>query len=415
MHKNLLGCIFCFFCIFIIFYFFYIFKKDTEGFSDFKDNSDYKKQIKLLSEKYNPYSTKRRPVSELKLDPAVSNKCFVNFYSLGCRYTGFVGPLDAGYWDPDMAIQLAINAGCRVFVLDIDYVKECVDTTKTYYPRLVVRDSQGVSRIKTDIPCNNDINSNIKDVCDKINLYAFAESCGNKSDPIIIVLHFLRKPPGDFNSPLVLEYFSKVAKALSPFRNRFIDAEINNGSYYRQLQQDKILINDITDYNNKVLIFSNANTSGFRSSSIKYNTSDDLDFIVNLQLQYIQKPKSEGSITETGTGAGFLESTSNFKIVPPDMIESTVAKVTKNWTICLIDDPFKPIDSDTYNKITSTFGVQCIPTMIFDTTNSFMFSDKLFEKYSFIPKPKQLQYTKPQTVVAAKPDQSKVQANAMFR
>jgi hypothetical protein len=95
--------------------------------SDFKLETKYKNQVKLLSDKYNPVSSAKRPVIELLNQNIIPDEeqCFVNFYSLGCRYTGYIGPMNEGYWDPDLAIQLAINAGCRTFILEIDYLDEC--------------------------------------------------------------------------------------------------------------------------------------------------------------------------------------------------------------------------------------------------------------------------------------------------
>lgn len=377
--------------------FVYYMKQDIEYFSDYKDSA-YTKQVALLSKKYDPYSSKKRPISELVKNTKISesNQCFVNFYSLGCRYPGFLGPANNGYWNPDIAIQLAVNSGCRTFIFDIDYITNC----DNLYPRMVVRNSKGISIIKDDVLCNDATNSNIKEVCDKINFYAFS-SCENKKDPVVIVLYFLQKPPGENNSITVLNYYSEVAKALSPFKNRLLDSDVNNGVFYRQKQENMLLINNITDYNGKVLIFSNANTSGFRESPIKYSSYEDLDFLVNLRLQYTQ---TQLGITEKGTGAGILEVASNFMNIPSDQLQSTVQHITKNWTLCLSTEQ---IDKDTYGKITNTYGVHCIPTTIFDD-NTFMYSKDLFEIYSFIPKPDKLCYKKPAKVIASEPNPANV-------
>ena len=91
--------------------------------SDPKLETNYKNQVKLLSDKYSPVASARRPVTDLLSKNVIPDfeQCFVNFYSLGCRYTGYIGPMNEGYWDPDLAVQTAVNAGCRTFVLEIDY------------------------------------------------------------------------------------------------------------------------------------------------------------------------------------------------------------------------------------------------------------------------------------------------------
>ena len=90
--------------------------------SDPKLESRYQSQVKLLSDKYNPTASARRPVADLLSKSNVmpeAEQNFINFYAMGCRYTGYIGPIDEGYFDPDVAVQLAVAAGCRVFVLDL--------------------------------------------------------------------------------------------------------------------------------------------------------------------------------------------------------------------------------------------------------------------------------------------------------
>jgi hypothetical protein len=378
--------------------------------TDYRLETKFKDQIKLLSDKYNPLASARRPVTELLNQNIMSpeEQCFVNFYSLGCRYTGYIGPISEGYWDPDLAIQTAINAGCRTFILEIDYLDECKGETIKYFPRIVVRDAQNKMRIKynSNRPiCNSSQHSNIRDVCDKINFYAFAPGCQNASDPIVIVLYFLRQPPGSYKSKTVLDYYSNVAKALSPFQNRLLNNELDGGTYYRQSQEGRLLINNIKDYNGKVLIFSNANTLGFRETQL-YTPSEDLDFLTNLRLLYTQ---TKLGVTDNSSGAayGILETAEDYMIVPPDRTDEIAESTKLRWTVSLSRDPLQSVTKDTYNKITSTFGVHCVPIMLFDINGSdFMFKDNLFKTYSYIPKPEALRYIKPPIVIPGEPNPS---------
>lgn len=382
----------------------------ADSTSDPKLETKYKQQVKLLSDTYSPTSSGKRPVTDLLAKNVMkeSEQCFVNFYSLGCRYTGYIGPINEGYWDPDLAVQMAISAGCRTFVLEIDYLDECQGETVKYFPRIVVRDAQNRMRIKynSNRPiCNSPSHSNIRDVCDKINFYAFAQSCQNRTDPVVIVLYFLRQPPGSYKSKTVLDYYSNVAKALAPFQNRLLNNELDGGTFYRQKQENRLLINNITDYNGKVLIFSNANTNGFRESQL-YQPNEDLDFLVNLRLMYTQ---TKLGVTENGTGApfGILETAEDYTIIPPDRTDDVMEATKLRWTICFSKDPTKSVSKDTYNKITSTFGINCAPILLFDTKeNQFMFTDDTFKTYSYIPKPEPLRYIKPPVVVPAEPNPS---------
>jgi hypothetical protein len=382
--------------------------QDSTG--DAKLEANYKLQVKMLSDTYNPVASARRPVTDLlnqNIMPEVE-QCFVNFYSLGCRYTGYIGPMDEGYFDPDLAVQLAVNAGCRTFILEIDYLNECKGESTKYYPRLVVRDAQNKLRIKynSNLPiCNSPIHSNIQEVCEKINYFAFASSAQNASDPVVIVLYFLRQPPGSYKSKTVLDYYSNVAKALSPFQNRLLKNELDGGTYYRQSQEGRLLINNIKEYNGKVLIFSNANTIGFRESQL-YSPNEDLDFLTNLRLLYTQ---TKLGVTESGSNApfGILETAEDYMIVPSDRTDEVAESTKLRWTVALSQDPSKSVDEKVYNKITSTFGVHCVPIQLFDTTNNkFMFTDDTFKTYSYIPKPEPLRYIKPPIVIPAEPNPS---------
>jgi len=76
-------------------------------------------QVKILSDRYDQLPSKK-PVSDLlanlsklpRFDPMpLSEQCFVNFYSLACRFSGFIGPMDEGYWDPETSIRLAVKQG----------------------------------------------------------------------------------------------------------------------------------------------------------------------------------------------------------------------------------------------------------------------------------------------------------------
>jgi hypothetical protein len=101
----------------------------TEGFEDYKSQDGYKKQVKLLSDTYSDASNGKRPFAEGAKDMPESEQIFTNFYSLGCRFTGFLGPTGDSYYDPDIAVQNAVAAGCRVFILEIDYIQNCSGET----------------------------------------------------------------------------------------------------------------------------------------------------------------------------------------------------------------------------------------------------------------------------------------------
>lgn len=374
----------------------------------YKDEAKYKKQLNITAARFESMGDGKRPVTEILSNEEIIpdyQQCLVNFNALGCRFTGYIGPFEEGYYDPEKAVLYAVKAGCRCFVLEIDYMDSCEGETTKFYPRLVVRDAQGKMRIKPSSSkplCNSASHSSIKDVCNYIKEFGFSNAAQNSTDPIIIVLYFLRAPPGGYKSKQVLDYYSNVAKSLSPLMNYTVQNELDGGTFYRQKQQGRLLINKISDYNNKVLIFSNANTSGFRDVQT-YSPSEDLDYLINLRLAYTQ---TKLGITEDNSGEifGILQTAEDYMQIPVDRADDIVDSTKLRWTICLSRDPSKPVTKEVYNKITKTYGVHCIPIQLFDSSNDFMFEEKTFKKYSFIPKPEKLRYIKPPVVIPGEPN-----------
>jgi len=409
--------------LFLVLYRYFYTVCGAEGFATdpnaFKSESAYTNQVTTVTKKYSPTATSKRPIRDLLSQNVMpdSQQNFVNFYALASRFTGYIGPMNNGYFDPDVAVQMAVNAGCRVFVLDIDYLDDCTTgAAAAYFPQLVVRDAQGklIVRYTSNLPmCNDSSHSTLQTVCDKINLYAFADSCQQSLDPVVIVLYFHRQPPGSYKSKLVLDYYSNVAKALTPFQNRFLTNELDGGTFYRQKQEGRLLINPITDYSGKVLIFSNANTSGFRE--VPYEPAEDLDFITNLRLSYTQT-KLGVTDNESGTMYGVLQTAEDFTTIPPDRVDTVVEQTKLCWSIALSRDPTRPVSQAIYQQITGKTGVHCVPALLFDpSANDYLFTDKTFKTYGFIPKPEGLRYIKPPVVTPAQPNPSTDAKGGMLR
>lgn len=384
----------------------------TSGPDDaYKSDKEYKAQAKAISDRYTPLSGAKRPVMdaiEVARMPE-SHRSLVNFYALGCRFPGYIGPKENGYMDIDLGIQTAVAAGCRVFVLDIDYLSMCKRDSDAYFPQLVVRDVQGKLQVneKSNQPlCNRAEASNLKTLCERINTYAFSSSAQNASDPLILVLYFHRVPPGSYKSKAVLDYYANVARALAPLQDRFLKNEIEGGTYYRQKQEGRLLMNPITSYSGKVLVFSNANTSGFRENQ-SYSTSEDLDYMTNLRLSYTQT-KLGVTDNESGSTFGILQTVDDYLNIPPDRADQIVEQTKLRWTLCLPRDPLESVPADQFVKVSKTFGVHCVPALLYEKEdkNGYLFSDEIFKKHAFIPKPEELRYVKPPVITPAEPNPS---------
>lgn len=396
-----------------------------EGFASgngTKKNTDtdtgHRAQLGAIVGRFDPISSKRRGVADLLsgsagADMPPAEQCFVNFYSLGCRFAGYLGPFQNGYFNYENATLYALKAGCRTFIYEIDYIDDCIGRGDAYdyYPRLVVRDVNG--RIAFNGPsgrpqCNSDADSSIRRVSDILRANAFGSSVQNNTDPLIIVLYLVRLPPREkVGNKRLLTYYSRIAKGLTPLLDKGLDNVVTGGTFARQAQEGLLLTNPITDYAGRVLFFCNADTSPFRNGG-SYAPNEDLDYIVNLRLAY--KQTKLGCTADRSSGSfGGLETADSYMTIPPGQVDNTCDETKLRWTVALSADPSKPVDKATYDYVAGEIGVHCIPICLWDIGNGFMFEDSTFGTYSFMPKPKSLRFTRPPIAV---PAQQAVEADA---
>jgi len=377
-------------------------KGHQEGFADatFKDEPEYQKQMKWLVDTFGPLQDRLRNFHDaVPDDMPPEHQCFVNFYALGCRYPSYVGPAENGYINADGGVSTAVHTGCRVFVLDIDYIADCTEAATQYFPRLVVRDKQGRLVIKdsgNQPLCNTEAASNLKDVCDRLAMHAFQGTLSD--DPLVLVLYFQRLPPGSASSKTVLDYYSHVAKALGSLRDRMLTNETEGGVFYRQKQENRLLVNPISTYAGRVLVFSNANTAGFRTLS--YPVEEDLDYMVHLRLGYTQ---TKLGVTEQEAHFGVLQTIEDFTVVPADRADDVIEQTKQKWTICLGQDPLAPVAVAQYQKVTGGFGVNCVPVSLFDAGAPGGVI-AAFKGHGWMAKPLKLRYIKPPVVVPGVPN-----------
>jgi len=376
---------------------------------DYRSQANYKRQMASIMTHFKGVSGRRKgfnPNSSQEPVPE-DERCLVNYYALGCRIAGYLGPFMDGYLDPAEAVAIASQAGCRVFVIDIDYM----GSTKNAYPRIVVRDRQNKSVAETvsnGAEKQTDKNSNIRQVADAIALNALQSSLPQSSDPVILVLNFLRLP-GSKKSDVTLDFYSAVARNLEPLYQYMLHNE-STGTYNRQSQEGRLLTNPISSYSGKVLVFSNADTSGFRDAPAgKYTAKQDLDFLVNLRLYYNQ---SKIGVTESPQGQvfGLLEKVGDYQIIPSDRKDQIIERMKLQWTIVLPNDPAFSPTKEEFEKA-SSFGVNCVPIAIWDenigTNQDYIFNARqgVFPVFSIKAKPAELRYKKPRAIVPPTPSQ----------
>lgn len=380
----------------------------------YKSDPSYKKQVKLLVDRYDATAGRRRGVDDMLGSLGGSmpedEQCLINFNVLGARMTGYIGPDVDGYYDPDNSILYALKAGCRAFVFEIDYLETCIGKGDEYeyYPTLVMRDQQGklISTPESTLPkCNSDRQSNLLRTSTVLRNLAFGNAIENRNDPLIIILYLLRVPPKSSSGPQrLVTYFSRIAKGLAPLFDRRTENIASGGTFARQQQEGLLLTNHIREYEGRVLFFCNADTSIFRDEDIRRKnipTNEDLDFIVNLRLTYKQSALGATAMPSSGSFGG-LEMVESMLAVPPGQVTNTMEENKIRWTVCLKRDTIAPVSERDYDTMTRDLGVVCVPIHIWNPDNQYLFTDTRFGKWSFVPKPKEIRYRRPPIAVPAK-------------
>lgn len=284
---------------------------------------------------------------------------FINFAPLTCQDTGYIGPLDNGVFAENDAVNMALRAGARCFVLNIDYHEDQtlpIDLFgKPNDPRLIYRDAGGV--IKS-------INTgDIKLVTQALSNTAFSNTISNPNDPLFVVLFFQREPKGSVDDKLA--YYSKVAQQLEPLIPYHL-GQTPQGDYHRQQKQNDLIYQPMTDFEKKVVIFCNVDTSIFRGKN--FAPTRDLDYFVHLRLfkESTDTYGATGNVESRTMPRGIVNSVANFTIIPETKYKDASDSTKMRWTMAYTQSASNPsIGSLKY--MMQTLGVQCIPLWLFST------------------------------------------------
>lgn len=380
-----------------------------EGFANrigaYKNSGAYRTQLKLVTDLADVRSNGRTDYQDAIQHSDMSHDatCLVNFYALGARFAGYLGPFQQGYFDTDNAIRSALKMGCRVLVLEIGTFDKSCDN----YPRLVTRNAGGLSQSVLDVAndCNDENNSNIVDACKSIANYAFSPSVPNSSDPIIVVLYIQQSDmckPTSANKEACVTFYKRIAAALAPLLP-FSVKNIPGAAVYRQQSESALLLSPIENYQQKVLFFSNANTEVFRGLT-GVPTNLDLDYIVNLRLTYVQTPLGTTLMTSPNSGGGkwgILDAVDGWINTPDKDLPALQTNTNSRWTMLLSNDPSTIVSKKDVSFLQQKIGVQCIPIQIWSKEYDYMFQKGFFDEYSFVPKPAPLRAPRQTTFIPA--------------
>lgn len=341
----------------------------------------------------------RKSLQEAIQDQQVEEKenCLINFQPLTVIYPGYLGPKKDGVFLEDEGVKAAISMGARCLVLPIDYHDK--DTMAEPFPPantpcLMYRDGGGVVR---------SLNAgSIEKIANAIADQAWSDVVAQKNDPFILVLYFVRTPAE--NTREYLDFLSEVAKALKPLAP-YLLGQTPEGVYNRQGRQDQLMFVSTNNFEKKLILLCNVDTSGFRTSSQDFNHSylpvEDLDYWTHMTI-YKQNPETSLGMTSTpgklNTPRAMVETVDYYTTLPTDAatqrtaIDGTKEKFTIAMSPIGLNTEVKVLD-----KIQNTFGVHSVPFLLVDynSLNQTLLSKW---KYAWKAKPKNLRYVRPEAI-----------------
>lgn len=335
--------------------------------------------------------------AEAPVEP--DERLLVNYAPLMVNQPGFLGPLKDGVYREEEGVRLALQAGARAFVIPIDFHQDpnfkAPLFPKEGDPCMLYRDKAGTLR---------SINSgSIEKVAKALADLAFSDLFANKNDPILLILYVVRAPNPDTETKRYIQYLSKVAKQLKPLLPYHL-GQNSLGDFSRQKKQNEVLTMPLDMLQKRVLIFCNADTSAFRNLKgiglPPLPPDQDLDFLVHIRM--FKESNNElgltGIATEKIIPRGWIEPLSYFTIIPPNQQKTVVDKTKMRWTLAMLPPDGSEITLDKAKMLLDTFGIQGIPLLLADTTETTKQILDLWTKNSWRPKPKPLRFVLPKPV-----------------
>ena len=286
----------------------------------------------------------------------------INIQPLTVKQTGFLGPVDSGVFSEIAGVQNTLKSGVRTFVLQIDYQTDPNKTEPLFPPAnepcLLYRDDTGVL---TSLNAGS-----IKKVSDALATHAFANTLPAKDDPIILILYALRTPDPVTAPKDYLAYCSKIAKqlgALAPFHLGLT----TNGDYHRQALQGQLFTTNFKQFEKKVIILSNMDTSLFRKGIQSYAPADDLDYWVHAQLYKLNDSDKLGvtSVASANTKTrAIVVPIESLTGLSPDS-QKTWATKNKDYFSVVIPSAESNPSVSLANVLLGSMGVNVLPLDLF--------------------------------------------------
>jgi len=321
-----------------------------------------------------------------------NEKLLINVSMVGSRLLGYLGPFTNGVFDEDSAVKIALKAGARLFILDID-----IDNV-TGNPILVYRDNQHYVKSLNK--------GSIKKTVDSLVNRAFSNDSNvvpsNINDtPVILILYFHNTPDKIKETAKYINFLGKVSTYIQSVNSNLL-GQTSVGDFHRQAMETQIWFQPWRLLKNKIILLTNVDTAIMRNASkygIALSPIMDLDYIVNATIYNDTSFSSMSAVSASSKKqAAVIRTPSYFLNTPPDRIQDVVDSTKQQLTICMDPSPTTVYSKEDLDKLITNFGVNCVPIVNFmsdDDLKPFFGKDNLYDNKSFIGKLEALRFTPP--------------------
>lgn len=305
-------------------------------------------------------------------DMLPADRLLLNFHVLGARLGGFLGNTGSGgLYTEDRAVELALRKGCRLFLLEIDYLERAPEV-----PVLVYRDQAGNNLARNTGSIGRVARSLKKHTKDQ-------KLVGD--DPLIVVLYMRRLPGETASSKEALNFMGAVAAELQPLFP-YLYRPPSSGTN----TEADIFKQPLEAYANSVVVLTNADLSGFKGDNAATITdARHLDRYVHARL-YTTTAKGpiDGLVQPTaGNVAGAtVHSYDYYLTLPKADQKADNARIT--WTLAMTPSLDVPPSSTELDLLMDKLGVQGLVVDVFSDNVGLdnIYAPNRFKTFSYVPK-----------------------------
>ncbi len=268
-----------------------------------------------------------------------SRNFIINQHVFATTGSGYIGPPENGVYSEQRAVQLALQAGVRCFVFDIEEIKQKA--------RLVARKQNGVR-----ISLNNGYLN--KSLCSS-NMTAFSSMVGTvqntwENDPLIFYLRFKKAPSA--------ECAQEIADALYRIRSYILRGNAKGEFNHRKSEGQLFFLNN-EDLAKKIIVLANIDTGPYNSPTAQ-GAKPNLDFYVHGRVY--DKTSNQ---TDVNTRYAFEVSIPYIMGLDDNGVSEMVKKTRVAWHILINDDLNHKYTKEEIEKARAC-GIQAIGGYVFD-------------------------------------------------